>query len=70
MVQSALAREPANPVVLLNLGILLTGRGALEEARAALEGSLAARPGHPAALLALGNVQDRMGDAFAAAAAW
>lgn len=66
----ALAREPGNAVAQLNLGILLTGRGALEDARAAVEASLAARPNHPGALLALGNVHLRLGDAFAAAAAW
>ncbi|MBR0673710.1 tetratricopeptide repeat protein [Neoroseomonas soli] len=66
----ALALDPANAVAQFNLALLLTGRGALEEARAALEASLAARPNHPGVLLALGNVHLRQGDAFAAAAAW
>lgn len=65
-----LAREPGHAVALLNLGILLTGRGALGEAQPLLEQALAARPGHAPTLLALGNLHDRAGDPFAAAAAW
>jgi tetratricopeptide (TPR) repeat protein len=64
--RQVLAKAPGHAVAQFNLGVILSERGALAEARAAFEASLAARPGHPGTLFALGNLAAKAGDLPAA----
>jgi arylsulfatase A-like enzyme/Flp pilus assembly protein TadD len=68
--ERALALDPTNPTVKLNLGLIALTEGRLTEARGFLEQAVAGNPGSFEGWNALGGVFARQGDAEGAIAAW
>jgi tetratricopeptide (TPR) repeat protein len=68
--ERALAVDPTNPTVKLNLGIIALAEGRLTEAEAFLEEAVAGSPGSFEAWNNLGAVHARQRDADGAIAAW
>jgi choline-sulfatase len=68
--ERALAVDPTNPMVKLNLGLIAITEGKLADARGFLEEGVAGNPGSFEGWNALGMVFARQGDAEGAIAAW
>ena len=68
--ERALAVDPTNPTIKLNLGIIALAEGHLTEARVLLEEAVAGSPGSFEAWDNLGAVHARQGNAEGALAAW
>ncbi|MBS3695766.1 tetratricopeptide repeat protein, partial [Rhodococcus qingshengii] len=62
----ALARDPMQPVVILQLGHAQRERGRLQAAEATYRRAIAARPGYPQGYLSLGHTLKAQGHSSAA----